>query len=91
MLTVGQILQDRYTIEAVLGQGGMVPVYQARDVSLQVPCVVKEMCCRTGQPDTNLGRSSSAKPESWPACTMRTSRASAILHGTGQLLPWSWI
>ncbi len=43
MLQVDQLLQNRYLIIRILGQGGMGAVYEAHDKSLDVACVVKEM------------------------------------------------
>ncbi|HEY3291658.1 MAG TPA: SUMF1/EgtB/PvdO family nonheme iron enzyme [Anaerolineae bacterium] len=43
MLQIDQLLQNRYRIARVLGQGGMGAVYQAQDLNLDVICVVKEM------------------------------------------------
>jgi eukaryotic-like serine/threonine-protein kinase len=43
MLTTGQTLQNRYRIEAILGQGGMGAVYRVYDENLETRCVVKEM------------------------------------------------
>lgn len=36
------LLQDRYRIDALLGQGGMGAVYKAWDVRLKIACAVKE-------------------------------------------------
>jgi serine/threonine-protein kinase len=41
-LTAGQILQGRYRIEQILGQGGMGAVYRAIDLRLNRACAVKE-------------------------------------------------
>jgi serine/threonine protein kinase len=41
-LTAGQILQERYRIEQILGQGGMGAVYRALDLRLNRACAVKE-------------------------------------------------
>ncbi|HEY3290942.1 MAG TPA: serine/threonine-protein kinase, partial [Anaerolineae bacterium] len=43
MLQIDQLLQNRYRIARVLGQGGMGAVYQAQDLNLDMICVVKEM------------------------------------------------
>ena len=41
-LTVGTLLNNRYRIVAILGQGGMGSVYRAFDENLQVEVAVKE-------------------------------------------------
>jgi basic membrane protein A len=38
----GQVLNSRYQIVRLLGQGGFGAVYQAWDLNLKVPCAVKE-------------------------------------------------
>lgn len=39
----GVIIENRYRVEALLGQGGMGAVYRAWDLRLQVPVALKEM------------------------------------------------
>jgi formylglycine-generating enzyme required for sulfatase activity len=41
-LTTGQVLQNRYRIVKLLGQGGYGAVYRAWDMTFGVPCAVKE-------------------------------------------------
>ncbi len=47
-LTTGTVLQDRYRIVSLLGQGGMGAVYRAWDLRLEIPLALKEM---VPQPD----------------------------------------
>ena len=48
MLTPGSILQNRYRIVSLLGQGGMGAVYRAWDTRLEVPVALKEMIPQPG-------------------------------------------
>jgi serine/threonine protein kinase len=48
MLTTGTVLQDRYRIVSLLGQGGMGAVYRAWDTRLNVPVALKEMVPQPG-------------------------------------------
>lgn len=48
MLTKGDILQNRYRIDGLLGQGGMGAVYRAWDLRLSIPLAVKEMSAQPG-------------------------------------------
>jgi serine/threonine protein kinase/Tol biopolymer transport system component len=41
-LQLGEILNDRYRVEDILGQGGMGAVYRAQDINLGVAVAVKE-------------------------------------------------
>ena len=41
-LQIGQVLNRRYRIDSLLGQGGYGAVYKAWDLSLERPCAVKE-------------------------------------------------
>lgn len=41
-LNVGQVLNNRYRIVRLLGQGGFGAVYRAWDTNLNIPCAVKE-------------------------------------------------
>ncbi len=56
MLTPGHILQSRYRIEGLLGQGGMGAVYKAWDSRLQVHVAVKEMVPQPGLDPQTLAR-----------------------------------
>ncbi|HDQ71272.1 MAG TPA: serine/threonine protein kinase, partial [Chloroflexi bacterium] len=47
-LASGQILQNRYRIASMLGQGGMGAVYQAWDTRLNVSLAIKEMIPQPG-------------------------------------------
>ena len=47
-LSTGEILQDRYRIVSLLGEGGMGAVYQAWDIRLNVPVAMKEMLSQPG-------------------------------------------
>ncbi|MEA3338965.1 MAG: serine/threonine-protein kinase [Chloroflexota bacterium] len=47
-LTTGQILQNRYRIVSLLGQGGMGSVYRAWDTRLNIPVALKEMTPQPG-------------------------------------------
>jgi len=42
MLKKGQVLNNRYQIHAVLGEGGFGAVYKVWDDNLQRPCAIKE-------------------------------------------------
>jgi formylglycine-generating enzyme required for sulfatase activity/tRNA A-37 threonylcarbamoyl transferase component Bud32 len=48
MLTTGTVLQNRYRIVSLLGQGGMGAVYRAWDTRLNVPVALKEMVPQPG-------------------------------------------
>ena len=39
-LTIGALLQNRFRIDALLGQGGMGAVYRAHDLVLNRPCAL---------------------------------------------------
>jgi serine/threonine protein kinase len=41
-LSIGQVLNNRYRITKLLGQGGFGAVYRAWDLSLKKPCAVKQ-------------------------------------------------
>ena len=47
-LAVSQVLQNRYRIVSLLGQGGMGAVYRAWDTRLDVPVALKEMIPQPG-------------------------------------------
>ena len=48
-LQLGQILNNRYRIVKLLGQGGFGAVYQAWDLNMDSPCAVKENFDTSGE------------------------------------------
>jgi formylglycine-generating enzyme required for sulfatase activity len=48
VLTTGTILQNRYRIVSLLGQGGMGAVYRAWHLTLNIPLAIKEMVPQPG-------------------------------------------
>ncbi len=55
-LTTGQLLQNRYRIVKLLGQGGMGAVYRAWDTRLNIPVAVKELVPQPGLDAPMLSR-----------------------------------
>src|SRR5262249_45280595 len=53
---VGQLLGDRYQIEAKLGQGAMAEVYRARHVLMGRICAIKVMTPNVSQDPDAIGR-----------------------------------
>jgi len=47
-LTAGQVVNNRYRVARLLGQGGMGAVYRAWDLSLNIPVALKEMIPEPG-------------------------------------------
>ena len=56
MLNKGTVLQNRYRIAALLGQGGMGAVYRAWHLSLNMPLAIKEMVPQPGLDAATLSR-----------------------------------
>ncbi|MFQ6100342.1 MAG: serine/threonine-protein kinase [Anaerolineae bacterium] len=54
MLTIGTMLQNRYRIVSLLGQGGMGAVYRAWDTRLNIPAALKEMVPQPGLDSATL-------------------------------------
>jgi len=55
-LITGQILNNRYRIVKLLGQGGFGAVYRAWDVNLSRPCAVKENMDASPEAQVQFGR-----------------------------------
>jgi eukaryotic-like serine/threonine-protein kinase len=55
-LTTGQILQNRYRIVVLLGQGGMGAVYRGWHLGLEMPVAIKEMVPQPGLNAEELNR-----------------------------------
>jgi Tol biopolymer transport system component len=55
-LYIGQVLQQRYRIDALLGQGGMGAVYRAFDARLNIPVAIKENQMATPEAQRQFSR-----------------------------------
>ncbi len=53
-LSPGFMLQGRYRIEKILGEGGFGAVYLARDIRLDRECVVKQMLIESGSSPSEI-------------------------------------
>jgi len=58
-LNTGQILNNRYRIVKLLGQGGFGAVYRAWDINLKGPCAIKENFETTPAAQAQFGREAS--------------------------------
>jgi Tol biopolymer transport system component len=58
-LNVGEVLRDRYRIDALLGQGGMGAVYHATDLTFNTPVAIKENLEATAEAQKQFAREAS--------------------------------
>ncbi|MBI3097795.1 MAG: SUMF1/EgtB/PvdO family nonheme iron enzyme [Planctomycetes bacterium] len=56
VLAPGAVIEDRYEIESLLGQGGMAVVYRARDRKLDRPVALKIISARLGATRDGIAR-----------------------------------
>ena len=73
-LNAGTVLNNRYRIAKLVGQGGFGAVYRAWDTSLSQPVALKE----NKTAGWSHSASSSARPSYWLGCATLTCRASSI-------------
>jgi Tol biopolymer transport system component len=55
-LNIGQVLQERYRIDALLGHGGMGAVYRATDLRFRAPVAIKENLQATAEAQRQFAR-----------------------------------
>ncbi len=55
-LSTGQILNNRYRVVRMLGQGGFGAVYRAWDINLERPCAIKENLDASPEAQAQFGR-----------------------------------
>jgi len=70
-IEIGQIVQDRYRIEALLGGGGQAAVYRAYDTRLEQTVAIK----KTRRQGLNRSSNSSVRRFYWRGYATRTCRA----------------
>jgi formylglycine-generating enzyme required for sulfatase activity len=58
-LNIGQVLQDRYRIDALLGRGGMGAVYRGTDLTFNASVAIKENLEVTPEAQRQFGREAS--------------------------------
>ncbi len=89
-LAQGQILNNRYRIVKLLGQGGFGAVYRAWDTSLNRPCALKENLDTSPEAERQFGREASMlanlRHSSLPVVTDHF-----ILPGQGQYLVMDFV
>ena len=56
MLTIGNVLQNRYRVETLLGQGGMGAVYKVWDLNLNLHVAIKENLDYSTEAQRQFGR-----------------------------------
>src|SRR5512136_2623147 len=55
-LAIGQVLNNRYRVDALLGQGGMGAVYRALDLNLNLQVAIKENLDASPEAQKQFGR-----------------------------------
>ncbi len=89
-LTIGQVLHDRYRIDALLGEGGMGAVFRAWDLRLRIVVIVKENRVDTPEAQRQFAR------EAGLLASLRHSRLPRVtdhfhIPGQGQYLVMDYI